>query len=63
MHAASIRSARGTRDTRPVAFAAGALVALTLIALSWGQALPSEAGAWRGNAGATSPASQGVGLR
>lgn len=45
MHAASMRSDRAIRDTRPVAFAAGALVALTLIALSWGHALPSEAGA------------------
>ena len=63
MHAASMRSDRGIRDTRPVACAAGALVALTLIALSWGDGSPSDAGAWRGNAGATVPSSNGVGLR
>jgi hypothetical protein len=63
MHAASMRSARAIRDDRPVAFAAGALVALTLIALSWGHALPSEAGAWRGNAGATVPENYEVALR
>ena len=63
MRAASMSSDRTTRDTRPVAFAVGALVAGTLIALSWGYEPPSDEGAWRGNAGATSGVSDGSGLR
>lgn len=63
MHAASMNSDHGIRETRPLAFAAEALMALTLIVLSWGHSLPNGAGVWRGNAGASVAASDGVGLR